>query len=155
MDKFKITPEIQARIDSDFQCRRCNECCRRPGYVYLKDGEAEKIAEYLKMQLYDFTDQHCEVIDRRRSVLKKLPDETCIFLELPQDSNSDKLFEKQNGVSPEVAEKNESVEKMKSLGCMIHPVKPEQCKEFPYRWHTPSSWDYCAGLRELRAKIES
>lgn len=123
MDKFKITPEIQSRIDNDFQCRRCNECCRRPGYVYLKEGEAERIAEYLKMPLYDFTDQHCEVIERRHLVLKKLANETCIFL-------------------------NEE-------GCAIHPAKPDQCREFPYRWHTPASWDYCAGLRELRDKIDS
>ena len=114
---------LTEKIEKEFSCRRCNECCRKPGYVYLKEGEAERIAEYLKMPLYDFTDEYCDVIDRRRLVLKKLSDEVCIFLN------------------------DES--------CRVHTVKPEQCREFPYRWHTPASWDYCAGLRDLRDKITS
>lgn len=109
--------DLAQKIEKEFECRRCNECCRRPGYVYLKEGEAERIASYLKMPLYDFTDEYCDVIDRRRLVLKKLPNEVCIFLE--------------------------------ANGCRIHDVKPEQCRDFPYRWHTPASWDYCAGLRGL------
>jgi len=116
-----LNSDLQTKIEKEFSCQRCNECCRKPGYVYLKDGEAQRIATYLEMPLYDFTDQHCEVIDRRRLVLKKLPNEVCIFLE--------------------------------NNGCHIHAVKPEQCIAFPYRWHTPASFDYCAGLRKLNVKI--
>ncbi len=112
---------LQKEVEKNFECRRCNECCRKPGYVYLKEGEAERIAKYLKLPLYDFTDQYCEVIDRRRLVLKKSENEICVMLE------------------------NE--------GCKVHPVKPDQCREFPYRWHTPASWDYCVGLRGLRDKM--
>ena len=123
MNEFNLHSEIQSRINNDFQCQRCNECCRKPGYVYLKEGEAERIAEFLKIPLYDFTDEYCDVIDRRRLVLKKLPNEVCIFLTLQSGSDNE--------------------------GCHIHTVKPEQCRDFPYRWHTPASWEYCAGLREL------
>ena len=108
---------LEAKIEKDFSCQRCNECCRRPGFVYLKDGEAERMARHLTMPLYDFTDQYCDVIDRRRLVLKKLTDETCVMLE--------------------------------NNGCKVHPAKPEQCREFPYRWHTPASWEYCEGLKAL------
>lgn len=118
---FNMNIHFQKNIEEKFECQRCNECCRKPGYVYLKEGEAERIAEYLKLPIYDFTDQYCDVIDRRRLVLKKQPDEVCIFL----DDN----------------------------GCQVHAVKPEQCREFPYRWHTPASWNYCAGLRDMRDKI--
>ncbi len=123
----------QKKIESEFSCQRCNACCRQPGFVYLKEGEAERIAAYLKMTLYDFTDQYCEVIDRRRLVLKKLPDEICVFLAPFQSSNDDKPFEEG--------------------GCRIHAVKPEQCRDFPYRWHTSESFEYCMGLRTITPTV--
>ncbi len=102
---------------SKFECQRCNECCRKPGFVYLDLDEAQAISDFLKMDLRDFTDQYCELQDRRRLVLKKHPDEACIFLD--------------------------------PKGCTIHPVKPRQCQEFPLKWRTPASFDYCAGLRKI------
>jgi len=70
---------VLARLD-EFTCRRCSECCRQPGYVYLANGEAERIAAHLKMDLYDFTDQYTDVVERRRLVLKKAQGEDCVFL---------------------------------------------------------------------------
>lgn len=64
----------------DFECRRCQACCRQPGFVYLKNGEAETMAQFLNMNLYDFTDTYCEVLNRSQLVLRKFPDEACIFL---------------------------------------------------------------------------
>ncbi len=65
----------------EFTCRRCNECCRQPGYVYLADGEAERIAASLELELYDFTGRYTDLVDRRRLVLKKASGgEDCIFL---------------------------------------------------------------------------
>ena len=106
----------------EFKCRRCNACCEQPGYVYLKAGEAEAIAGVLGMELYAFTEQLTELIDRRRLVLKKKAGdvanpEACIFLT--------------------------------SDGCSIYPVRPAQCQDFPRGWRTERSLDYCAGLKEL------
>ncbi len=141
--------EMQSRIENEFQCQRCNECCRKPGYVYLKEGEAERIAEFLKMPLYDFTDEYCDVIDQRRLVLKKLPNEVCIFLTVHANLNGRDSFENKKSTHPPTDEKNKIGEGFGREGCCIHEVKPEQCRDFPYRWHTPASWEYCAGLREL------
>ncbi len=63
-----------------FVCQRCNRCCQQAGFVYLQDGEAEAMAAYKKMELYEFTAHYTDVIDRRQLVLKKQPDEACIFL---------------------------------------------------------------------------
>lgn len=71
-------PQIE-RID-DFVCLRCTECCKQPGFVYLKEGEAERMAAFLKLNLYDFTDRFTEVEDRSRLVLKKNKDESCVLL---------------------------------------------------------------------------
>jgi Fe-S-cluster containining protein len=39
------------------------------------------MAEALSMDLYDFTDEYCEVLEKRHLVLRKHPDEACVFLE--------------------------------------------------------------------------
>ncbi|MCB9800489.1 MAG: YkgJ family cysteine cluster protein [Candidatus Omnitrophica bacterium] len=101
----------------EFQCLRCTECCKQPGFVYLKSGEAERIAQFLGLDVYDFTDRYCEVIERQKLVLKKYADESCVFL--------------------------------KSDGCLIHETKPVQCRDFPIRWRTLKSLDYCQGIKKL------
>lgn len=105
---------------SEFECQRCNECCRQPGYVYLAGNEADKIAEHLRLSAFDFINQYCDLVDRRRIVLKKASDEACVFL------NQD--------------------------GCAIHEVKPAQCREFPFKWRTERSFDYCRGLKKIYGK---
>jgi len=114
--------EIEKKIRS-FECQRCNECCRQPGYVYLAEGETESMAAFMGLELYDFTDRYCEVVGRRRLVLKKQADESCVFL-------------------------NES-------GCSIHAAKPGQCKDFPFRWRTERSFQYCQGLKKLFATSDA
>jgi Fe-S-cluster containining protein len=98
-----------------FKCQQCSACCRQAGFVYLQSGEAERIAAFLKMDDFTFVNEHCELQDRQKLVLRKAADETCIFL----------------------SEK----------GCLIHPVKPKQCRDFPIGWKTPGSLHYCEGLR--------
>lgn len=100
-----------------FECQRCNECCKKPGFVYLKEGEEESIARFLGLEVFDFVNRFCELEDRRKLVLKKNPDESCTFL-------------------------SES-------GCSIHSAKPQQCLDFPVKWRTPASLDYCEGLKKL------
>jgi len=100
-----------------FDCRRCNQCCLKPGYVYITPHEAEKIADHLSMDVYEFTDMCCEVVSRQKLVLKKRLDESCIFLE--------------------------------KEGCFIHEAKPQQCVDFPSKWRTRNSYEYCEGLKEL------
>jgi uncharacterized protein len=102
---------------SKFECQRCHECCKKPGFVYLNEKEEEGIAAFLKLSVFDFVNQFCELLDRRQLVLKKLPNEHCIFL-------------------------SES-------GCQIHPAKPQQCRDFPVKWRTPASLQYCAGIQKL------
>ncbi len=63
-----------------FVCQRCNQCCLQPGFVYLREGEAEALAAHLTMDVYAFTDQYTDVLDRRQLVLKKKNGEACVFL---------------------------------------------------------------------------
>lgn len=62
-----------------FKCEQCGHCCLQSGWVYLEDGEPEAMAALLGMDVYEFVNEFCELVDRRKLVLKKHPDEACIF----------------------------------------------------------------------------
>ncbi len=64
-----------------FQCRRCGACCKQPGFVYLKEGDAERLAAHFKMDIYQFTETYGLLMDRQHLALKKHLDETCLFFE--------------------------------------------------------------------------
>ncbi|MCX7825872.1 MAG: YkgJ family cysteine cluster protein [Verrucomicrobiae bacterium] len=69
-------------MTSDFQCRRCGECCRIPGQVHLTESDIARMAALLGLNESDFIQQHTELArDRRNLVLKVRSDGACIFLE--------------------------------------------------------------------------
>ena len=103
-----------------FECQRCNLCCRQPGFVYVSPEETEEIARTLNIDIYEFINQFCELFDRRKLVLKKYEDESCIFL--------------------------------KENGCSVYSVRPQQCRDFPVKWRTTRSFNYCEGLKALKLK---
>ncbi|MDA3926215.1 MAG: YkgJ family cysteine cluster protein [Kiritimatiellae bacterium] len=103
----------------NFSCRRCGFCCSIPGYVNLEEGEAERIAAFLSMELYAFTDQYTTLtLGRRQLTLIEKEDGRCIFLE---DDNS----------------------------CRIQGAKPVQCIGFPYKWRSKELEKGCAGFKAL------
>ncbi len=66
---------------SDY-CITCGECCRTDGYVFLTEDDALKIAEFLNINIYQFTEKYCEIINRKKLALKnKKGNKDCIFLE--------------------------------------------------------------------------
>ena len=66
---------------SDFQCIRCQACCRQSGYVRLHPGEPDAIAKILDMDVYDFIDRYTRLTrDRQTLSLIEQPDGACIFL---------------------------------------------------------------------------
>lgn len=99
----------------NFQCQRCGNCCRVPGYVRLRNGEAERIAAYLELALHEFIDQYtCVTEDRTGLSLIENPDHSCIFLE-------------EDGA------------------CRINDVKPKQCTTFPFDWRFSGWDKLCRG----------
>lgn len=65
----------------EFKCKRCGECCRQAGFVYLTPEEAVAISEKLRRDIYSFMQEYVEIQDRRKLVLKKNTDESCVFLD--------------------------------------------------------------------------
>jgi len=102
-----------------FSCRRCGYCCSLSGYVMLEEGESEKIAAFLNLGIYDFTEHYTTLTAARRQLtLTEQENGRCIFLE---DDNS----------------------------CRIQDVKPVQCTGFPYKWRSPDLEKGCEGFRAL------
>jgi len=51
---INITPELKEFVLANFACQGCGACCKRPGYVYVSDGEALAIATALKLSMDNF-----------------------------------------------------------------------------------------------------
>ncbi len=109
-----------ANISEGFKCERCGECCRWTGFVRITDDEVDAIASFLGISVQYFTAKYAKLAPDRKSLnLLEHQDGSCIFL---ADNGS---------------------------GCIINPVKPEQCRKFPETWNFPG-WDsICAGGKKL------
>lgn len=107
---------------SKFECQQCGVCCRVPGFVALEHGEAEKIAEFLGLDIYEFTARYTVLTYSRDQLnLTEQEDGSCIFL---QEDNT----------------------------CRINSVKPVQCRGFPYSWITPVLDRSCPALHEVKER---
>ncbi len=103
----------------NFVCRRCGFCCSISGFVFLREGEAERIAEFLGMDIYDFTEKYTILVNGHRELsLTEQKNGRCIFLE---DDNT----------------------------CRIQSVKPTQCVGFPYLWSDKDLEKGCAGFKAM------
>ncbi len=63
-----------------FFCLKCGACCKIGGYVFLKKGEAEKIAAKLVMPVKEFKKKNTKWILWYGTSLKSTESGACIFL---------------------------------------------------------------------------
>ena len=98
----------------EFVCWGCGNCCRGEGVVRLRPGESERIAEYLGYSLKEFTEKFTTLGDNR----------TSLILEEKGDDSACVFLNGDNS-------------------CAVYPVRPQQCKDFPYSWNYPGWWRHC------------
>ena len=121
MRRKKKKPEKKWYADGlCFSCTQCGDCCRHhEGYVWVDPPTISNIAEFLKMDIDDFSRKYVRKVDGEYSLVEK-PNFDCIFWE---------------------------------NGCTIYPVRPTQCRTFPF-WpeniESPEAWqeeyDCCPGM---------
>ena len=88
-----------------FECVKCGNCCREPGYVRLLDTEPDAMARHLGLGVFDFIRAYTRLTsDRQALSLAEKPDGSCVFL-------------KESGE------------------CAVQAAKPQQCRDFPTKWH--------------------
>ncbi len=88
----------------DFECTRCGNCCSGPpGYVWVTKVEIEAIAKFLGRTDGTLDRTYLRRVALRHSLTER-PGGDCIFL--TRDGNE--------------------------TGCSIHPVRPKQCRTWPF-----------------------
>lgn len=106
-------------MNQTFKCIRCGACCCWPGYVRLTDGDIDRIAAFLGLDIDDFLDKFTFLTDDRDNLsLIDQEDGSCIFYRHGNPSQ-----------------------------CAIQEVKPEQCIGFPLQW-AHKNWEQdCGGAK--------
>jgi len=89
----------------NFECQKCGNCCSGiPGYVYLTMDEIKNIARYLGIKSDDFIKKYTLKV-----IINGEP-----RLSLIEKQNFDCIFYSND------------------KGCEIYPVRPYQCRSFPF-----------------------
>lgn len=88
-----------------FTCTECGNCCTgAPGYVFVKKGEIEKIAAFLGREGKGLTREHLRRVGFRHSLTEDKDTGDCCFL------------------------RHEEGKRI----CSIYPVRPLQCRMWPF-----------------------
>ncbi len=65
-----------------YQCQRCTNCCRWPGFVELRDADITAIAQFLRMSEWDFIQRYTRLRPNRQGLaLTDTESGACIFLD--------------------------------------------------------------------------
>jgi len=143
-----------------FTCSQCGNCCTGPpGYVWISKDEIVRLAEYLKITPEETVEKYCRKLGGRFSLKEKRGPGggyDCVFLnETDADPNPRKELSRGEPVP------------LKRRGCSIYPVRPLQCRTWPF-WpenlESKQRWDAaavrCHGMNHggrtfTRERIES
>ncbi|MHC4645584.1 MAG: YkgJ family cysteine cluster protein [Planctomycetota bacterium] len=104
-----------------FECRQCGRCCSGPaeGYIWVTKPEIQYIADFLKISVGQLRREYIKRVGFRSTVVEKPGNRDCVFLR--------------------------EIEGHKT--CMIYPVRPNQCRTWPF-WpdnlRSPDVWSRAA-----------
>jgi len=114
-----------------FECLRCGGCCSGPGtgYIWVTSPEIKLIADFLKITPGQLRRKYLKRVGLRTTIIENPVTRDCIFL---QESGGQKK-------------------------CMIYPVRPSQCRIWPF-WTenlvSPTAWSQavqkCGGINHGR-----
>lgn len=105
-----------------FECTGCGNCCAGPeeGYIWITGEEIELLAKHLGMTVEAVRKKYIRRVGLRHSIIENPTTHDCIFL---------------------TADKNGG------RGCAIYPVRPNQCRTWPF-WkenlESPDYWNFAA-----------
>lgn len=65
-----------------YQCQRCTNCCRWPGFVKITDTDISALAQFLGVSEFDFVQRYTRLRQYRDGLaLIDKPNGECIFLD--------------------------------------------------------------------------
>ena len=104
-----------------FECVQCGRCCAGPsqGYIWVTRKEIELIANHLNETVSQLRQRFLKRIGLRTTIIEHPTTKDCIFL---QKKNNQRT-------------------------CIIYPVRPSQCRSWPF-WpnnlESPDTWNKAA-----------
>jgi len=160
--KLTVLPEADPPWYAEglkFTCSQCGNCCTGPpGYVWISSDEIVRLADYLKITPEETVEKYCRRLGGRFSLKEKRGPGgyDCIFLN---------EIDAAPGSRRDLA--NGDAVPLKRRGCSIYPVRPLQCRTWPF-WpenlESRQRWDAAAvrchgmnhgGRRFTRDRIDS
>ena len=115
-----------------FECTQCGNCCTGPtGFVWFTEAEGQAIADYLRLSYEDFLHRYGMKKFGRLSLgeVKRKGQYDCVFLTWNEDRTR--------------------------AGCSIYPVRPTQCRTWPFwpsnlksRRHWDRAAKRCPGMQK-------
>ena len=89
-----------------FECQQCGRCCAGPnqGYIWVTRPEIKLIADFLKVEPKQLRQTYLRRVGLRTTIIEQSSTKDCIFLW--------------------------KIDGQKR--CMIYPVRPSQCREWPF-----------------------
>jgi len=115
----------------NFECQRCGRCCAGPseGYIWVTKQEIELIADFLKISVGQLRHEYLKRFGLRTTIIEQPHTRDCIFL---READGQKR-------------------------CLIYPVRPSQCRIWPF-WpdnlKSPDAWcraaQKCPGISRGR-----
>ena len=89
-----------------FECMQCGQCCSGPeeGYIWIKKQEVEFLANFLKITPGQTQQKYLQRVGLRRTIIEQPTTNDCIFL---RETDGQR-------------------------GCTIYPVRPNQCRTWPF-----------------------
>ncbi len=115
-----------------FECIQCGRCCSGPGegYIWVTKPEIKLIADFLKMTTGELRRKYLRRISLRTTIIEHYTTKDCIFLQHIDGQRR----------------------------CIIYPVRPSQCRTWPFcpdNLSRPDAWnkaaEKCPGIN--RGKI--
>lgn len=100
-----------------FVCRQCGTCCRVRGYVRLREDDIDALAAHLGMAVHEFTRDYTAVMRGREGLM------------LIEKDGGNCIFLEEDG------------------RCLVHAVKPQQCRGFPLEWNYAGFERICKGMQ--------
>lgn len=121
-----LEPKVWYRGGLKFECRRCGDCCKTSGVVYVRSDEAEKIMRFLGADEQPFRKSFLREVGGLTSLVER-DDGACIMLD--PDTNLCRIYD------------------VRPRQCSAFPFWPEFL-ERPYLWGRQSY--LCPGMNSGR-----
>jgi Fe-S-cluster containining protein len=104
-----------------FECLKCGRCCSGPaeGYIWVSSPEIQLIARHLGISAGELKHKFLRRVGLRRTIIEDIRTRNCIFLREGREGRI----------------------------CAIYPVRPRQCRNWPF-WPSnlasPDGWNTAA-----------